>query len=143
MAASLRPRLDRLQELSKQVNAATDDASRIVQTVETYLTDVVHLGVRGSVILEEHDEGNQAFYMKKELVYDRFRSKFRIFVTHFVGIDGCVDTDEATLWANCSRETRLLAFNRLPDLLDQLIKSMEGTLDMVTANAATIQALIS
>lgn len=46
MADMLRPRLDRLQELSKKVNAATDDAGRIVQGVESYLNDILHLGVR-------------------------------------------------------------------------------------------------
>ena len=45
MADMLRPRLDRLQELSKRLNASTDDAGRIVLAVESYLNEILHLGV--------------------------------------------------------------------------------------------------
>ena len=34
---------------------------------------------------------------------------------------------EQTLWANCPRDIKLLAFNQLPELLDQIEKSLRHT----------------
>jgi hypothetical protein len=42
MADSLRPRLDRLEELSKRVNTASDEAARIVQAVESHSSNTLH-----------------------------------------------------------------------------------------------------
>jgi hypothetical protein len=142
MADTLRPRLARLQELSKKVNAATDDAGRIVQGVESYLSDILHLGVYGSVVLEMKDDQEGGSYSEKKLVYGRLGPRFRIFVTDFVAIEGIVATDEEIPWANCSRDLKLLAFNNLPELLDALIKRLEGTLEQVKVNSETIQSLL-
>ncbi len=142
MADMLRPRLDRLQELSKKVNAATDDAGRIVQGVESYLNDILHLGVRASIVIEAFERPEEFYRAEKQLVYGRYGPKFRIFVTHTVENEGSLDVNEETLWANCPRDQKLLAFNYLPALLDELVERLETTLEQVESNSETIQALL-
>jgi hypothetical protein len=142
MADKLRPRLARLEELSKKVNATTDDAGRVVHAVESYLSDVLHLGVKASVLLEYDEDENNGHLSKTELVYGRCGSKFRLYVHDFVGMDGTVFTDEQTPWANCPRDVKLLAFNCLPGLLDKLIESLEDTLDLVETSGQMIQSLL-
>lgn len=142
MAGTLRPRLDQLQELSKELNAATDDAGRIVQGVETYLSDVLHLGVSGSVLLdvEEDEDGN--YRKEKWLVYSRFGPKYRIFVTETQEAQGMSGPEDSKLWANCSRDVKHLALSKIPALLDKLIESLKLTLEQVKANSEVIQALL-
>jgi len=142
MADMLRARLERLGDLAKRVNAATDEAARIVQGVESYLSDTIHLGVGAAITIdldEDRDEGNRS---EKRLVYDRYGSKFRIFVLHDLDFQGVPDRQEKTLWANCPRDVKLLAFNCLPALLDELAERLEGTLEQVKLNSETIQSLL-
>ena len=42
MADPLRPRLNRLEELSKRVNTVSDEAARIVQAVESHSSNTLH-----------------------------------------------------------------------------------------------------
>jgi hypothetical protein len=142
MADALRPRLDRLQELSKQVNSSLDDAGRIIQGVEAYLSDVLHIGVSASVPLEYESEPEEYYRSERDLNYARFGPKFRIFVSHLMESHGHPQTSDQTLWANCSRDVKLLAFNKLPELLDCLISSLEGTLAQVEASSEMIQAYL-
>lgn len=141
MADTLRPRLDRLQELSKKLNAATDDAGRIVQGVEAYLNDVLHLGLRASVEIksESNDDGYES---STELVYGRYGQKCRIHIAQLDIHQGMPVNVEETLWANCPRDLKLAAYNSLPALLDALIKNVEATLEDVEVNTGTIETLL-
>jgi hypothetical protein len=142
MADNLRPRLDRLQELSKTVNSRTDEAGRIVQGVEKYLGEVLHLGVRASVTIDKDEDHYEQRLHEKELVYGRHGDRFRIFVASANLIGGEVDDYKETLWANCPRDVKLMAFNALPKLLDELVKGLEATLEQIQANSETIEGLL-
>jgi hypothetical protein len=142
MADNLRPRLDRLQELSKAVNSRTDEAGRIVQGVEKYLSDVLHLGVRASVTIDKDEDYRDAWQFQRDLVYGRYGDKFRIFVEEATLVAGDLDNHKETLWANCPRDIKLIAFNALPTLLDEMVKSLEGTLAQIQANTETIESLL-
>ncbi len=141
MADNLRPRLDRLQELSKTVNSRTDDVGRVVQAVEKYLTEVLHVGVPGWVTIDDEDDGN-GWERRTSLGYGRFGEKFRIFVETGTFISGGLDDHSKTLWANCPRDIKLKAYAALPELLDELVKQLEGTLEQIHANTETIESLL-
>jgi hypothetical protein len=47
----LRPRLDRLQTLAKSFNAVSDEISKVVQGVESHLSDTLHIGINASIII--------------------------------------------------------------------------------------------
>jgi hypothetical protein len=141
MADNLRPRLDRLHVLSKAVNSRTDEVGRVVQAVEKYLTEVVHLGVPGWVTIDREDDGD-GWERETSLAYGRFGEKFRIFVENGTFISGSLDDHSKTLWANCPRDIKLKAYNALPKLLDELVKQLEGTLEQIQANTETIESLL-
>ena len=142
MADTLRPRLDRIQQLTKQVNAAADDTGRIVQGVESYLSDVLHVGVSASVVLDSVGTVDEGYFAEKSLIYGRYGPKFRIYVRDISVVQGSLDSEDEKLWANCPRDIKLLAFNQLPELLDQIEKSLRHTLEQVRLNTETIEALL-
>jgi hypothetical protein len=141
MADNLRPRLDRLQELAKTVNSRTDEAGRIVQGVEKYLSEVLHLGVSAWVRIDHEDDGD-GWEKETSLAYGRYGDKFRIFVEAGTLIAGDLDDHSKTLWANCPRDIKLKAYNALPKLLDALVGELKGTLDQIQANTETIEGLL-
>jgi hypothetical protein len=141
MADNLRPRLDRLQELSKTVNSRADETGRIVQAVEKYLSEVVHIGVPAWVTIDHEDDG-EGWERETSLAYGRFGEKFRIFVEIGTFIAGDLHDDKKTLWANCPRDIKLKAYNALPKLLDELVKQLEGTLEQIQENTETIESLL-
>lgn len=106
------------------------------------MSDQLHIGVTGSVVLESDEDPPAGHYFRRELFYGRHGERFRIYVRHFMEFEGSVETDEETLWANCPRDVKLMSFNRLPDLLDQLVNCLEATLEQVRLNSETIQALL-
>lgn len=141
MSEMLRPRLDRLQELSKNLNAATDKAARIVQGVETFLSDVCQFGMHCSILIaaDHDDEGGTT---EMFLVYGRFGPKFRLSVQEIFEHQGRPVHEESILWANCSREVKLLAYAHLSSLLDSMIKRAEERLQQIEDNTEAIESLL-
>jgi hypothetical protein len=142
MADTLGPRLERIQKLTTEVNAVADDTSRIVQGVEAYLSDIAHVGVSASVVLEADSNDERGWYSEMRLMYGRYGPKYRIFVSDVVSDQGSLDKDESTLWANCPRDVKLMAFQRLPDLLDEIERTLRHTLEQVRLNKETLEALL-
>ena len=142
MADMLRPRLDRLDELSKKLNSSTDDAGKIVQGVENYLSDILHLGTSGAVMIDSDDDPRNASFSSTHLVYGRLCSKYRIYISCTEEFHGRQELPEDTPWANCSRELKLQSFARLPDLLDKLIENLERAIQQVADNSELIQSLL-
>jgi hypothetical protein len=141
LADNLRPRLDRLQELSKKVNSRTDDIGRVVQSVEKYLNDVLHLGVPGWVTIDREEDGD-GWVRETSLGYGRFGEKFRLFVESGTFIGGSLDDHDKSLWANCPRDIKLKAYAAMPKLLDELVTQLEETLEQIQANTETIESLL-
>ncbi len=141
MADALRPRLDRLQELSKSLNAEADRISKVVQNVESALTDICHIGMAAYVLIESEDD--QAGYTRStHLAYARYGQRFRISVIDSADYAGGPGQEQVTLWSNCSRDVKLVAFNKLPELLDKLIELMEGTIEQAKHNADMVESFL-
>src|SRR4051812_22240789 len=121
MGETLRPRLERLHDLSKRLNAKSDSAGMVVQGVEEYLNEVCRLGLVASVNITSNQSPDGDWYSSKDLVYKRFGPKFRLVIEETSGCEGNPESAESTLWANCPRELKLDAFDKLPALLDELI----------------------
>jgi hypothetical protein len=138
----LRPRLERLETLAKSLNAVSDEIGKVVQGVEAHLNETLHLGVRASAELERGEDPTATISWHRRLVYDRYGPKFRIYVIYESYIDGNSDAYEETLWANCPRDMKLLAFIKLPELLDDLAAQVEKVLEQVDIGYDAIQAMI-
>jgi hypothetical protein len=138
----IRPRLDRLQTLARSLNAASDEISKVVHGVEAHLSDTLHLGVTASVLIEEQEDPTGTISIRRRLVYGRHGPKFRLFITETTSVDGNRDDYEETAWANCPRDMKLLSFQKLPELLDELATQMEGLLEQVDVGRRAIQSMI-
>jgi predicted nucleotidyltransferase len=138
----LRPRLDRLKSLAKSLNEVSDEISKVVQGVEAYLSDQLRIGVTASVLIEREEDPTETICFRRELVYGRFGPKFRLYVAEITSVDGGRNELEQTPWANCPRDMKLLAFQKLPELLDELAVQVERLLDQVDVGYDAIQAMI-
>ncbi len=142
MADPLRPRLERLEELSKKVNAASDDAVRIVQGVESYLSDRLHIGIRGEIDIDVDENSEEDRATLREFVYGRHGPKFRFFVVETISTPGKGREKRETIFANCTRDVKLAAYRALPELLDVLIDSFGETLEQLTKSSDMIHELL-
>jgi hypothetical protein len=138
----LRPRLERLEALAKNLNAVSDEISKVVLGVESHLSDTLRIGVAASVIIEKDEDPSGTVCIYRELTYGRHGSKFRLFITETTSCEGSRDHLEETLWANCPRDMKLLSFQKLPELLDALAAGMERLLGQVDVGYDALQAMI-
>ena len=75
MTDELRRRMARLREIAPRVNAATDQASKLVALVEKFLVEELRIGVSAEVCYEElpagNDEDNRALRIRHALAFGR------------------------------------------------------------------------
>jgi hypothetical protein len=142
MADALGPRLRQLQELSKKLNSTADDVSKIVQSVESFLSDVCRLGIEASIVFHKEEFEPGEFLSQKVLCYGRYAKAYRLYVVEETFHMGTLESRSETLWANCPRDLKLTSYIRLPELLDDLIHRVQITLDMVEQNSEAVLALV-
>ncbi len=142
MTDSIGPRLDRLGTLARSLNEVSDEIAKVVQGVEAHLSDTLHIGVRASVLIEHDEDESGTIGNDYCLVYDRYGPKFRFSIVYTCDVDGNKQGRTETLWANCPRDMKLLAFQKLPELLDALAVRMEEMLEQVDVGYNTIQDMI-
>ena len=81
------------------------------------------------------------------LAFGRVNGGYCIHVLHVtlhaapMGEDRIIDSTR-TVWASCDRETRLKAFERVPELLDRIIASAKEQAESAKKTAAQIQELL-
>jgi len=135
MTDELKRRMAKLREIAPRVNAATDQASKLVALVEKFLVEELRIGVSAEVCYEElpagTDEDNRALRIRHALAFGRSGGSFRIHVVReTVAVDDGASArttlaQERMLWPSCTRETKLKAFEKLPELLDKIIVEAE------------------
>jgi hypothetical protein len=152
MTDELKRRMARLREIAPRLNAATDQASKLVTMVEKFLVEELRIGVSAEVGYEElpagTDEDNRTLKVRHALAFGRVGGTFRIHV-----VRETIDVDDGTsarttlaeermLWPSCPRETKLKAFEKLPELLDQIIEEAERLARTSEATRAKVDAMI-
>jgi hypothetical protein len=110
--------------LASEFNAAMDELNAALAVAETALTDL-HLGVSASVFIRE--------------------GLFLTFKRTSTGWHLCIDHDDAMsqMLLNCSRETRLRAVEKLPELYDELIKTAKIQIDEVREKTLQVDAFVA
>lgn len=145
MSNSLKDSVETLRQVTPRLNRATDKANQTVQAIEKFLNDECGLGMPAAVFGDDTDNG----YV--EIGYQRVGGRFRIAVREWTYIrdhDGEFVEDEDgekraktsdwIAWSECGRTTKLLAFPKLPYLLEKLGASLKNIVACVneTAEAA-------
>jgi hypothetical protein len=143
MIEQMRQHLVRLRDLTAQLNSHSDDANRVAMAVESFLTDTCHVGVEGQVWIDGYEENGDPGW-SRVLVYGRYNGQYRLYVAETdyrdVGPDGPEGTQ--TLWANCPRDIRLAAYEKLPDLLANLVGRVEARIEKIRACTEAINEII-
>jgi hypothetical protein len=153
MTDELKKRMARLRELAPRLNNATDQASRLVATVEKFLVEELHIGISAestefnswSTGKDEHDNER---VVRQTLAFGRVGAGYRI---HVVEETAIVDNEgrrqeligkQATPWPSCGRETKMRAIEKLPELLDRIIQETERLAETAGDTASKIGAMI-
>jgi hypothetical protein len=152
MTDELKRRMARLREIAPRLNAATDQASRLVAMVEKFLVEELHVGVSAEVCYEDlpagTDEADQVLRQRHLLAFGRSGGSFRLHVvreTVAQDEESAAQTtlsQERILWPSCSRETKLKAFEKLPELLDRIIEEAERLAETSETTSAAVRDMI-
>ncbi len=152
MTDELKRRMARLREIAPRLNAATDQVSKLVAQVEKFLVEELHIGVSAEVFYEElpagTDDDNHALRVRHSLAFGRVGGSFRIHVVReTIDVDDGASArttlaQERMPWPSCTRETKLKAFEKLPDLLDKIIEEAERLAQTSEATRVKVDAMI-
>jgi len=153
MTDELKKRMARLRAIAPRLNSATDQASKLVALVEKFLVEELHMGISAessefnSWSAGKDEDGNSRM-VYQTLAFGRVNAAYRIHVVDEMGI---VDDEggwrelvsrQATLWPSCGRETKLRAVEKLPELLDMIIKETERLAETADETASKIGEMI-
>jgi hypothetical protein len=152
MMNELKWRMAKLREIAPRLNAATDQASKLVAKVERFLVDEIHIGVPAEVYYEElpagKDDSDHVLCVRHALSFGRTGGSFRIHVlSETVAPDEGARArttlaQERILWPSCPRETKLKAFEKLPELLDKILEEAERLAQTSEATRVKLQEII-
>ncbi len=153
MTDELKRRMARLREIAPRLNSATDKASRLVAQVEKFLVEELHIGVSAEVSYDElpagTDQDNRPLKIRHSLAFGRVGGSFRIHVvSETVAVNGGASAEAAVAhermpWPSCTRETRLKAFEKLPELLDKIIDAAERLAESSETTRVKVEAMIA
>jgi hypothetical protein len=152
MTDELKRRMAKLREIAPRLNAATDQASKLVALVEKFLVEELHIGVSAEACYEElpagTDDDDRALRVRHSLAFGRGCGSFRIHVVReTVAVDDGASArttlaQERMLWPSCNRETKLKAFEKLPELLDKITEEAERLAQTSEATRAKVEDMI-
>ena len=137
MTESISNSLKALKGLSPKLNQVADDSAQLVRDVEKVL-DELSLGVSASSdggVIGPGVTGVIESFLSKDvrqlvsLQYRRIGAKYRIVI---VKDQECGDNWECVYehpWLECSRSDKIETFQFLPILLENLVKSVNDTLE--------------
>jgi len=143
--------LTRLREIAPKLNKTTDQATEVVRRIEHLLAKEMQIGIQADVrvscknLSTDRDiETNETTY----LAFQRINGLFRIVVRteawqgNVVNGDGDSHVIEETPWLECSRGVKLETYPKLPDLLEELTKEAERTIEAAESAHPEVQKVL-
>lgn len=129
----------RLRTSTARLNSLTDKVADLVREVEDFLNVECSVGITASVKIEEDGDENGSWW--EYLEYDRCGDRFRIIVRSGHDYDGPAEDSEKP-WVECSRETKLKAAEKLPQLLIAIADAVDEKIETAQAAKESIENLI-
>lgn len=129
MSESLRHHFDSLRIAANRLNAITEEACRLIRSVESALAEI-GISAETSPFVVEADRGRE---IECRLMCGRVRGKFHVSVL----IEG-----EPKPWSSCSRAVKLGAVTILPELVRLLADRMEGLIDRTEETSRLVMEAI-
>jgi hypothetical protein len=151
MTDGLKERLDALRQLAPRLNGAADEVNAVVKAVEKALAEEIELGVAAtssSFRCMPRRRGDEDEEVEWYLAFGRIGDAYGIHVLEQTCREWdqpgwCADpVDERRIpWSACDRQARLEAFEKLPELLDNLARAVEEKLAVAERTAALVREL--
>jgi hypothetical protein len=155
MTSAFKKKLDEIRAIGPELNSAADEANRIVKEVERVLVQETKIGVRATTScfgVEQRtvDGETHKQELRRRLAFGRVNGVYCIHVD-----DGFYRYDEATEgmdeevysehtpWSRCDRDTRLAAFEKLPELIDEIVNRAKCVVKTARETAAKVKNLIA
>jgi hypothetical protein len=112
-----------LAAAATELNAVSDELGKAIGTLDGVLQHL-NLGVSTWVKVSAWTDDNNGFYTNRDLGYAKEGSKWGICLRIRQGVFGCEDEEQYESWLfnDAPRALRVDAIDKLPDLLEQLIK---------------------
>lgn len=136
--------LERGQKAAQRLAPATDKLTETIAQIERSLTEQ-RLASRGSVMLSsedvEDDEGNHRCTYVTCLAFRKEGKVWRLMIDS--GSDEDPEVWKSIPLINASRELRMLAVDRLPELVERLVDNAEKRIAEVGAKQVTADALLA
>jgi len=153
MSNELKKRIAALRGISPRLNSVTDQVSQIVKSVEQTLVEELNIGIEASAKFHAEPATEKGVLREHYLAFNRVGSAgYRLHIATLTVRDsaqrpgGSESSEplalEQVLWPSCSREMKLKAFDKLPELLDRIIKNAEGLLQTAELTAARIKEMV-
>jgi hypothetical protein len=134
----LTPLLARAREVAPKLGSAADELNAALARAEEALASL-RLGVTASVDLEE-DGGSGSDWFEL-LTFGKQGAAWKLLIE--TGEGGFPETFSTSPLLNASREKRLLAAERLPRLVEELVKEAEEQIAHVRARAEAVDTLVT
>ncbi len=152
MGQEQRDEMDVLRGIAAQLQAATAEASAVVEAVDHFLAEEVGIGV--SVASRPFDsqrvmDNDRELVLSAHLAYGRVQGKDRIYVlratfekNEWNESFSKLVAEDRTPWSACPREVRLQSFALLPELLANQAVRIEEVVNQTTKTSETVRGLI-
>jgi hypothetical protein len=153
MGPETRENLDALRGIAAQLNAANIEATVVVQAVDQYLGEELHIGVTAVSRPFETQrilgDGERETLVTSHLAFGRVHGKDRTYVLKATlekdewkeGFNKVV-AEERTPWCNCPRELKLQSFSMLPELLGNLAGRVSEVALQTSRTVETVRELM-
>jgi hypothetical protein len=153
MGQEVREDVEALRGIAAQLNAATAEASVVVQAVDYFLGDDLCIGVSAATRPFDSQraigDDDRELVITSHLAFGRVQGKDRIYVLkatleknewkeNFTKIVA----EDRTPWSACSREVKLQSFAMLPELLANLAVRVDEVSNQTTRTIETVRELI-
>ena len=154
MTNKLLKRIAALRGINPRLNSVTDEVTEIITSVEKTLVEELKIGIDASQWFQTEFGGEEGSSREYYLSFNRVGAAgFRIHVAILTVRDTSEETgkagtretlnEERILWMSCSREIKLKAFEKLPELLDSIISGAESLVETADLTASKIKQMVS
>lgn len=151
MTENLKKSIESLRSISPSLNAATDEATRVVAMVEKFLNEECSIGLPAETCVDSINLTSKASRITW-LEYRRVDGKFCVAVvtgvqTEFSDDYGHPDSawkeEEVVRWASAPRDLKLKSFEKLPKLLERIAAAAGEAASKTAAAADTVGKLLA
>jgi hypothetical protein len=139
MADELSLAIERLRTSTQRLNKITDEIAKHVKQVELFLEEV-GVGISARTLIKNLPDETPMFLEYRYLPSGKFRIAV-VWTTLTEEGEYCDHGERA--WSECSREVKLESFVKLPELLNELIKSVDQQVGEAEKAFAVVNAKLS